>query len=260
LASETFEDTVVYLRDQNEIKAIRESAQLVAKTLELLGREVRAGVSTAELDRIAEAFIRSQGARPAFKGYRGFPASICPSINEEVVHAIPGDRRLKDGDVISIDVGVEKDGYYGDAARTFTVGESDEKVRRLLEVTKEALHKGIEQARAGKRVGDISHAIQSHVESNGYSVVRELVGHGIGRAMHEEPNVPNYGPPDRGPRLMAGQVIAIEPMVNIGGPEVLTQPDGWTVVTKDGSLSAHFEHTVVVGEQGPEILSRLGED
>jgi methionyl aminopeptidase len=248
------------LRDQNEIKAIRESAQLVAKTLELLGREVRAGVSTAELDRIAEAFIRSQGARPAFKGYRGFPASICPSINEEVVHAIPGDRRLKDGDVISIDVGVEKDGYYGDAARTFTVGESDEKVRRLLEVTKEALHKGIEQARAGKRVGDISHAIQSHVESNGYSVVRELVGHGIGRAMHEEPNVPNYGPPDRGPRLMAGQVIAIEPMVNIGGPEVLTQPDGWTVVTKDGSLSAHFEHTVVVGEQGPEILSRLGED
>jgi methionyl aminopeptidase len=260
LASETFEDTVVYLRDQNEIKAIRESAQLVAKTLELLGREVRAGVSTAELDRIAEAFIRSQGARPAFKGYRGFPASICPSINEEVVHAIPGDRRLKDGDVISIDVGVEKDGYYGDAARTFTVGESDEKVRRLLEVTKEALHKGIEQARAGKRVGDISHAIQSHVESNGYSVVRELVGHGIGRAMHEEPNVPNYGPPDRGPRLMAGQEIAIEPMVNIGGPEVLTQPDGWTVVTKDGSLSAHFEHTVVVGEQGPEILSRLGED
>jgi methionyl aminopeptidase len=250
---------VVYLRDRNEIEAIRESAQLVARTLDMLGREVRPGISTAELDRLAEEFIRAHDARPAFKGYRGFPASICPSINEEVVHAIPGERRLKSGDVISIDVGVEKNGYYGDAARTFTVGEPDDRVRRLLEVTQEALQKGIEQARAGKRVGDISHAIQSHVERNGFSVVRELVGHGIGRAMHEEPNVPNYGLPDRGPRLMAGQVLAIEPMVNVGGPEVLTQPDGWTVVTRDGSLSAHFEHTIVVGEQGPEILSRLGE-
>lgn len=251
---------MVYLRDRNEIEAIRESAMLVAKTLEMLGGHVRPGVSTAELDRLAEDFIRSQGARPAFKGYRGFPATICPSINDEVVHAIPGERRLKDGDVISIDVGVEKNGYFGDAARTFTVGEPTPEIRRLLDVTREALEKGIEQARAGKRVGDISHAIQSHVEKNGFSVVRELVGHGIGRAMHEEPNVPNYGPPDRGPRLMAGQVIAIEPMVNIGGPEVVTQPDGWTVVTKDGSLSAHFEHTVVVGEQGPEILSRADGD
>lgn len=251
---------MVYLRDRNEIEAIRESAMLVAKTLEMLGGHVRPGVSTAELDRLAEDFIRSQGARPAFKGYRGFPATICPSINDEVVHAIPGERRLKEGDVISIDVGVEKNGYFGDAARTFTVGEPTPEIRRLLDVTREALEKGIEQARAGKRVGDISHAIQSHVEKNGFSVVRELVGHGIGRAMHEEPNVPNYGPPDRGPRLMAGQVIAIEPMVNIGGPEVVTQPDGWTVVTKDGSLSAHFEHTVVVGEQGPEILSRADGD
>jgi methionyl aminopeptidase len=246
---------VVYLRDKNEIEAIREAARLVAATLEMLGKQVRAGVTTAELDRLAEDFIRGHGSRPAFKGYRGFPASICPSINDEVVHAIPGGRELHEGDVISIDVGVEKNGYFGDAARTFTVGEPTEQIRRLLAVTREALEKGIEQARAGKRVGDISHAIQAHVERNGFSVVRELVGHGIGRAMHEEPNVPNYGAPDRGPRLMAGQVLAIEPMVNIGGPEIVTRPDGWTVVTKDGSLSAHFEHTVVVGEQGPEILS-----
>jgi methionyl aminopeptidase len=260
VSATTAEARVVYLRDRNEIEAIRESAQLVARTLDMLGREIRPGVSTAELDRLAEEFIRAQGGRPAFKGYRGFPASICPSINEEVVHAIPGERVLMPGDVISIDVGVEKNGYYGDAARTFTVGDPDERVQRLLAVTQEALLKGIEQARAGRRVGDISHAIQSHVERNGLSVVRELVGHGIGRAMHEEPNVPNHGPPARGPRLMAGQVLAIEPMVNLGGPEVVTRPDGWTVVTRDGSLSAHFEHTVVVGEQGPEILSRLGGD
>lgn len=259
-ASATTEADVVYLRNRDEIQAIREAAQLVAKTLDMLGRELRPGISTAELDRLAEDFIRAHGGRPAFKGYRGFPATICPSINDEVVHAIPGERRLQAGDVISIDVGVEKDEYFGDAARTFTVGDSDERTRRLLEVTQEALQKGIDQARAGKRIGDISHAIQSHVERNGFSVVRELVGHGIGRAMHEEPNVPNYGPPDRGPRLMVGQVLAIEPMVNVGGPEVRTQPDGWTVVTRDGSLSAHFEHTVVVGEQGPEILSVVGED
>jgi methionyl aminopeptidase len=246
---------MVYLRDRLEIDAIRASAQLVARTLEMLGGHVRPGVSTGELDALAERFIREHGGRPAFKGYRGFPASICPSVNEEVVHSIPGSRVLKAGDIIGIDVGVEKDGYFGDAAFTFPVGEVAPETEKLLRVTRESLLKGIEQARAGKRIGDISHAIQSHAELNGFSVVRELLGHGIGRQMHEEPQVPNFGPPDRGPRLMAGQVLAIEPMVNIGGPEVRTQPDGWTVVTKDGSLSAHFEHTVAVGADGPEILS-----
>ena len=247
---------MVYLRDKTEIDAIRVSAQLVARTIEMLAKEVKPGVSTGELDRMAEAFIRDHGARPAFKGYRGFPASICPSVNDEVVHAIPGERRLSDGDIIGIDVGVEKDGYFGDAAYTFPVGEVDGRAATLLRVTREALMKGIEQARAGQRVGDISHAIQSHVELNGFSVVRELLGHGIGRQMHEDPQVPNFGPPGRGPRLMAGQVLAIEPMVNVGGPEVRTQPDGWTVITRDHSLSAHFEHTVAVGADGPEILSR----
>jgi methionyl aminopeptidase len=246
---------MVYLRDRSEIEAIRASAQLVARTLEMLAGEVRPGRTTAELDRLAESFIREHGAKPAFKGYRGFPASICPSVNDEVVHAIPRERRLVDGDIIGIDVGVEKDGYFGDAAMTFPVGEVSDEAKRLLQVTREALLLGIEQAQAGRRIGDISHAIQSHAERNGFTVVRELLGHGIGRAMHEEPQVPNFGPPDRGPRLMAGQVLAIEPMVNVGRPEVKTQPDGWTVVTKDGSLSAHFEHTVAVGPDGPEILS-----
>jgi methionyl aminopeptidase len=249
---------LVYLRDRSEIEAIRGAARLVAQALEMLGREIRPGRTTGELDRLAEAFIRDHGGSPAFKGYRGFPASICPSVNDEVVHAIPGPRTLEAGDVIGIDVGVEKDGFFGDAAYTFPVGEVSEDTTRLLQVTREALLKGIAQARAGNRVGDISHAIQSHAESNGFSVVRSLVGHGIGRQMHEEPQVPNYGPPDRGPRLMAGQVLAIEPMVNVGGPDVVTQPDGWTVVTRDGSLSAHFEHTVAVGTAGPEILSGDG--
>ena len=246
---------MVYLRDKTEIDAIRASAQLVARTIEMLAREVKPGVSTAELDRLAESFIRDHRAQPAFKGYRGFPASICPSVNDEVVHAIPGERRLIEGDIIGIDVGVEKDGYFGDAAFTFPVGQVSGQAATLLRVTREALLKGIEQARAGQRVGDISHAIQSHAELNGFSVVRELLGHGIGRQMHEDPQVPNFGPPARGPRLMAGQVLAIEPMVNVGGPEVRTQPDGWTVVTRDHSLSAHFEHTVAVGADGPEILS-----
>jgi methionyl aminopeptidase len=246
---------MVYLRNRDELEAIRAAARIVAKTIDLLCREVRPGLTTAELDRVAETFIRDHGARPAFKGYRGFPASICPAINDEVVHGIPGARRLAEGDILGIDVGVEKDGFYGDAAVTVPVGEVSEEARRLLEVSRESLARGIEQARAGRRVGDISHAIQSYVEGQGFSVVRALVGHGIGREMHEEPQVPNYGPPERGPRLMAGQVLAIEPMVNVGGPEVVTQSDGWTVVTKDGSLSAHFEHTVAVGPNGPEILS-----
>ncbi len=245
----------MFTRSREEIEKIRVSAQLVAMTLRELGRAVRPGVTTAELDRLAESFIRDHGGRPAFKGYRGFPASICPSVNEEVVHGIPGPRALREGDVIGIDVGVEKDGYYGDAASTFAVGAVSDGARRLMEVTRESLMQGIAQARAGNRVGDISSAVQRTAESHGFSVVRALVGHGIGREMHEEPAVPNFGSPGRGPRLMAGQVLAIEPMVNIGGHEVVTRSDGWTVATKDGTLSAHFEHTVAVGPNGPEILS-----
>jgi len=251
---------MVYLRDRDEVEAIRSAARLVAQTLDLLAHEIRPGVTTGELDRLAESFIRDHGGRPAFKGYRGFPASICPSINDEVVHAIPGPRVLREGDIIGVDVGVEKDGYFGDAARTFAVGEVSVEAQRLLEVTREALAMGIAQAKAGNRVGDISHAIQAHAEQNGFSVVRALVGHGIGREMHEEPQVPNYGPPDRGPRLMAGQVLAIEPMVNVGGPDVVTRDDGWTVTTRDGSLSAHFEHTVAITPEGPEILTLCEKD
>jgi methionyl aminopeptidase len=251
---------MVYLRNRDEIDAIRAAAQLVGRTLRMLAGEVRPGVTTAELDRLAEAYIRDHGGRPAFKGYRGFPASICPSVNDEVVHAIPGGTTLKEGDIIGIDVGVEKDGYFGDAAVSLAVGPVSDAARRLLEVSRQALLEGIAQTRPGNRVGDISHAIQTHAERNGFSVVRTLVGHGIGREMHEEPQVPNFGPPARGPRLMTGQVLAIEPMINVGRPEVVVQPDGWTVVTKDGSLSAHFEHTVAVGENGPEILSDPGQD
>jgi methionyl aminopeptidase len=248
---------VVFTRSREEIEKIRVSAQLVAMTLRELGRAVRPGITTAELDRLAETFIRDHGAKPAFKGYRGFPASICSSVNEEVVHGMPGPRTLCEGDIIGIDVGAEKDGYFGDSAFTFPVGETSDEARNLMKVTREALMEGIAQARPGNRVGDISNAIQRHVELHGYSVVRALVGHGIGREMHEEPAVPNFGPAGRGPRLMAGLVLAIEPMVNVGGFEVVTRSDGWTVATKDGALSAHFEHTVALGLEGPEILSVL---
>ena len=248
---------MVFTRSREEIEKIRVSAQLVAMTLRELGRAVRPGVTTAELDRLAETYIRDHGAKPAFKGYRGFPASICSSVNEEVVHGMPGPRTLCEGDIIGIDVGAEKDGYFGDSAFTFAVGEASDEARKLMAVSREALMQGIAQARPGNRVGDISNAIQRHVELHGFSVVRALVGHGIGREMHEEPAVPNFGPPGRGPRLMAGLVLAIEPMVNVGGFEVVTRSDGWTVATKDGALSAHFEHTVALGLDGPEILSAL---
>lgn len=251
---------MVYTRSEEQIEGIREAARLVARALREVGRAVRPGVTTAELDRLAEGFIRDHGARPAFQGYRGYPASICASVNDEVVHGIPGPRVLADGDIVGVDVGVERNGWYGDAARTFAVGPVSDAAGRLLEVTREALARGIAQARAGQRVGDIAHAVQSHVEQHGFSVVRSLVGHGIGREMHEEPAVPNFGPPGRGPRLMAGMVLAIEPMVNVGGPEVVTRADGWTVATKDGSLSAHFEHTVAVSADGPEILSALPDE
>ena len=249
-----------HAHDQDPIEGIRAAAQVVARALREMGRAVRPGLTTAELDRLAETVIRDCGARPAFKGYRGFPASICPSINEEVVHGMPGERTLKDGDIIGIDVGAELNGWYGDAARTFAVGAVSDEATRLMQVTEEALMRGLAQARAGNRVGDISHAVQSYVEANGFSVVRDLVGHGIGREMHEEPAIPNYGTPGRGPRLVVGQVLAIEPMVNAGGAAVVTRSDGWTVATKDGRWSAHFEHTVAVGPEGPEILSVLPDE
>jgi len=222
----------------------------------MLGGEVRAGVSTLDLDRMAEEFIRAEGGEPAFKGYRGFPASICASVNEEVVHGIPSAKRiLKEGDVISLDIGVRKGGFYGDAARTFPVGDITEAARRLLEATERSLQAGIEMARPDGRVSDISAAIEREVKRSGFSVVRALVGHGVGRELHEEPQVPNYGRPGEGPRLRAGMVLAIEPMVNLGGADVVTLSDQWTVVTADRQLSAHFEHTVAIGEDGPEILS-----
>jgi len=248
---------MVGARDVEAIEGIRAAAQIVARVLVEMGKVVRPGITTAELDRIAEQVIRDAGGRPAFKGYRGFPASICPSINEEVVHGIPGAKALNDGDIVGIDVGVELHGWYGDAARTFAVGDVSEEASRLIRVTEESLAKGLAQARAGNRVGDISHAVQSHVERHGFSIVRDLVGHGIGREMHEEPAVPNFGLPGQGPKLHAGQVLAIEPMVNAGGRAVVTRSDGWTVATKDGRWSAHFEHTVAVGLDGPEILSAL---
>lgn len=248
------------LVEQDRIEGVRAAAQVVARVFHMLGRAVRPGITTAELDRIAEQVIRDAGARPAFKGYRGFPASICSSVNEEVVHGIPGPRALAEGDIIGIDVGAELHGWYGDAARTFAVGAVSDEASRLMRVTQEALDRGIQQARAGNRVGDISHAVQSYVEQHGFSVVRDLVGHGIGRKMHEEPAVPNFGEPGRGPTLHAGQVLAIEPMVNTGGYAVTTRSDGWTVATKDGGWSAHFEHTVAVGPNGPEILSVLPDE
>jgi methionyl aminopeptidase len=248
------------VKQEERIEGVRAAAVIVALTLKEVGRAVRPGVSTAELDRIAEQVIRDHGARPAFKGYRGFPASICPSVNEEVVHGIPGSRALTEGDIVGIDVGAELHGWYGDAARTYAVGRVSEEASRLMRVTEEALERGVSQARAGNRVGDISHAVQSHVERHGFSVVRDLVGHGIGSEMHEEPSVPNYGPAGKGPKLVAGQLLAIEPMVNAGGFAVVTRADGWTVATKDGRLSAHFEHTVLVGPDGPEILSALPDE
>jgi methionyl aminopeptidase len=251
----------IRINTPEELEKIRESAQIVGRCLLLLGKEVRPGITTQELDRIAEDYIRSQGGEPAFKGYRGYPASICASINEEVVHGIPsGKRVVKEGDVVSLDIGVKKAGFYGDAARTFAVGAVSEAAQRLLEATERSLYEGIDQARPGGRVSDISSAIEREVKRSGYSVVRALVGHGVGRELHEEPQVPNYGRPGEGPRLRTGMVLAIEPMVNLGGADVVTLADQWTVVSADKSLSAHFEHTVAIGEDGPIILSRIEAD
>jgi len=247
---------VIVCRSATELERMREAGRLVGEVLTELTAAVAPGVSTAELDEIAERRIRQAGATPAFKGYHGYPATICASINDEVIHGIPSGRRvLAAGDIISIDVGAALDGYYGDSAVTLPVGHVSEQAATLLRVTEESLYKAIEQARPGKRVSDIGHAVQRHVEAFGFSVVREFVGHGIGVRMHEEPQVPNYGEPGHGPRLAEGMVLAIEPMVNAGKPAVKVLADGWTAVTRDTSLSAHFEHTVAVTSGEPWILT-----
>ncbi|RKY49024.1 MAG: type I methionyl aminopeptidase [Candidatus Neomarinimicrobiota bacterium] len=246
---------MIYIKTEEEIEKIRDSCRIAYRTVMMLGKYIKPGIKTSELNSIAEDFILKNGARPAFKGYKGYPATICTSINEEVVHGIPGDRKLKEGDIISVDIGTCRNGYYGDVAFTFPVGEVDDEKKRLMDVTRESLYKGIEKAAPGNRLSDISHAIQSYVEANGFSVVRSLVGHGIGRNLHESPEVPNYGAPGMGPELKPGMCLAIEPMVNAGMYEVYTLDDGWTVVTLDGRPSAHFEHTVAITENGPVILT-----
>jgi len=227
------------------------------RALEELKKRIYPGITTRELDKRAEEFLIKKGGTPAFKGYKGYPDTICISINEEVVHGIPSERKLAEGDIVSIDIGVLLDGYYGDAAITLPVGRISSQAKHLLEVTEASLYKAIDISVIGKRVSDISNTIQCYVEGAGYSVVRDFVGHGIGRSLHEEPPVPNYGEPGKGPRLKAGMVLAIEPMVNMGGHELIILENGWTTVTKDGSLSAHFEHTVVITENGPLILTML---
>jgi methionyl aminopeptidase len=247
---------VIVCRSAVELERMHEAGRLVGEVLTELAAAVAPGVTTADLDVLAERRIRAAGAIPAFKGYHGYPATICASINDEVIHGIPSGRRvLREGDVVSLDVGAALGGYYGDSALTVPVGHISEEAATLLRVTEESLYRAIEKVRPGARVSDIGHAVQQHVESFGFSVVREFVGHGIGERMHEEPQVPNYGDPGRGPRLAEGMVLAIEPMVNAGRAAVRVLDDGWTAVTKDGSLAAHFEHTVAVTAGEPWILT-----
>ena len=247
---------MIYLKTDEEIGLMREANQLVGKTLGELAKHIKPGISTLQLDRIAEAFIRDNGAEPAFLGYGGFPNSICASVNENVVHGIPADDViLKDGDIISVDCGTVLNGFIGDSAYTFCVGEVSEEVKILLRTTKESLYRGVEQAIVGNRVGDISNAVQSYCEERNYSVVRELVGHGCGRKMHEEPEVPNYGRRGCGQLLSSGMCICIEPMINQGSKSVVFESDGWTVRTKDRKCSAHFEHCIAIRPEGPQILS-----
>ncbi len=248
---------MVILKSLQEIEKIRRACLIVANVLEIIRTKVQAGVTTKELDNFAEQFIRDAGAKPAFKGYRGYPCSLCTSVNEQVVHGIPSQGvMLKQGDIISIDVGAVVDGFYGDAAITVPVGSISNEAERLIRITKESLLKGIAEARPGNRLYDISAAVQSHVEAHGFSVVREFVGHGIGRSLHEDPQIPNFGDRGGGPRIKTGMVLAIEPMVNAGGCVTRVKEDGWTAVTADGSLSAHFEHTIAVMDDGPLILTR----
>lgn len=249
---------MIIIKSSEELKKIRKSCQIVARVIEELKIFLKEGLTTKQIELFIENLITKMQGFPAFKGYRGYPASACISLNEQVVHGIPSDKVfIKEGDIVSVDVGVIYDGFYGDAAYTYPVGRISEEAKRLLKVTEEALYKGIEQAKAGKRVGDISSAIQKHVESNGFSVVRAFVGHGVGRFLHEDPQIPNFGKEGMGPKLRKGMTLAIEPMVNAGTYEVKVLSDGWTAVTKDGSLSAHFEHTVVVTDNEPEILTKL---
>ena len=247
---------MVVLKTGRELKIMREACRISATALKLIGNAVEPGVTTAELDRMAEKYIRSEGATPNFKGYQGYPATACISINNEVIHGIPSKtRKLMPGDIVSVDLGAEFGGYNGDNAATFACGDISDEAKRLMDATKESLYKGIQMARSGGRIGDISHAIQSYIEARGFSVVRQFVGHGIGTKLHEAPEVPNFGTPGRGIRLMPGMTLAIEPMVNIGSSDVRVLPDGWTVLTRDGSLSAHFEHTIVITPDGPQILT-----
>ena len=246
---------MIIIKSPREIELIRKSCRIVVDTFEYIGKIIRPGIETIEIDRAVEKFIRSRNAKPAFKGYRGFPASVCISIDDEVVHGIPNKRKLKAGNIVSVDIGVEFQQYFGDGARTFVLGDIPEKTKRLLQITREALYKGIDAAVVGNRLSDISHSIQSYVEGAGFSVVRDLVGHGVGRKLHEDPQIPNYGPPHQGPRLKPGMVLAIEPMVNMGGYEVSFDDDKWTVRTIDGLPSAHFEHTIAITENGADILT-----
>jgi methionyl aminopeptidase len=247
---------VIIRKSAQEIEGMARAGELVAETIALVGEQLQPGITTGELDRMAEEFIRERGGVPTSKGYRGFPAATCISPNSMVVHGIPGEHRVEEGDLISVDVGITLDGLVADSAYTFAVGEIDEGSQRLLDVGKQALAAGIEQARIGNRVGDISHAVQRVVEGAGFSVVRSLVGHGVGRSYHEEPQVPNFGDPGRGPELQRGMTLAIEPMITAGGPDVYLHADEWSISTQDGSMAAHFEHTVAVTDDGPRILTR----
>ncbi len=248
---------MVFKRSKSEIEMISKSCQIVADTLNMITDYVVPGCLVSDLDKKAEDYIISRGARPAFKGYMGFPSTLCISIEDAVVHGIPNDTRLKEGQIVGIDCGAELNGYYGDHAKTFAVGNISEEKKKLMSITEESLYKGIEKAIPGNYTGDIGHAVQRHAEANGYSIVRELVGHGIGENLHEEPQVPNYGAPNQGYKLHAGMCIAIEPMINMGGKEIYTAKDGWTILTVDGKASAHFEHTIAILEDGPQILSKV---
>jgi methionyl aminopeptidase len=248
---------MITIKTEAQIKKIRLACKVVAEVLEKLSHEVRPGVSTRELDQLAEELIRKAGAKPAFLGYRGYKYATCLSVNEEVVHGLPSSRKLKEGDIIGVDVGSIVDGYYGDIARTFPVGRINKKTEHLVKTTRECLELGISKTRAGLTIGDIGSVIEAHAKKNGFSVVRDLFGHGVGVNLHEDPLVPNYGKPGQGPELKPGMVIAIEPMLNVGTHEIVTLADGWTVVTADGSLSAHFEHTIAVTEDEPEVLTLL---
>ena len=246
---------MIVCKSPSEIDRMREASLIVAEVLARLSAMVAPGVTTAALDAEAEKLVRQAGAEPAFKGYRGYPATLCASVNDEVIHGIPSPRALVDGDIVSLDMGVKLGGFYGDSAVTVPVGRVSDQALELLRVTREALERGIAQVRTGGRVSDIGHAVQRHVEAHGFSIVREFVGHGIGASLHEEPQIANYGEAGRGPRLAEGMTLAIEPMVNMGRPGVKMLADGWTAVTRDGSLSAHFEHTVAVTRNGPLVLT-----